>query len=170
MKKTLLYLVFFIGGIYFGKTCSLKYFPNLVFYKNKKRHGTENRFKYSELPTEYSLPFQNPDFIYASCYYDLKKGPLRIRGELPWFTYWSLALYEPDTNNFFIKNDRGFDNNEVDIVLSRNKIEGIKEENNIISPTNEGYILFRILVTEKMPEKTGNYTAFQRSIKIETNK
>lgn len=169
MKSIILYLAFLIGGIFLGHKMTLHYFPNLLFQGAQKKIGiAENVFRYAPVPDENSrfVVKPNPDFLYATCFYNLENGPLRLNGNLPDSTYWSAALYEPNTVNFFVKNDLEFSSDNVDLIISEKAVEGLEKERNIISPSQKGLILFRILVTDNSPENVAKYEAYQKSISI----
>ena len=48
----------------------------------------------------------SPDLLYSVCAYDLSDGPVRIGANPRLATYWSLALYGANSDNFFVVNDR----------------------------------------------------------------
>ena len=106
MKKLLLYLGLLLIGALLGYRLTILYFPNLAYRVAKKKLATpENVFRFPPLPDSDSRAVvkPNPDFLYATAFYNLKEGPLRLRGQLPDSTYWSLALYQPNTVNFFVQ-------------------------------------------------------------------
>ena len=169
MKTLLLYLTFLIAGAFLGNKIALHYFPNMLFAGAKKKIGTaENEFKYAAIPDENSrfVVKPNPDFLYATCFYNLENGPLRLTGNMPDSSYWSIALYEPNTINFYVKNDLELGTNKLDLIITKNAVDKIGNEQIINSPTDKGLILFRLLVTDNSPENLERYEGFQKSIKI----
>src|SRR5689334_8862736 len=50
----------------------------------------------------------SPDLLYSSCVYDLARagGVVRVRASGMPKTYWSVSVFDADTNNFFVVNDR----------------------------------------------------------------
>ncbi len=170
MKILLFYLALLIAGIFLGNKMALHYFPNMLFEGAKEKIGTtENEFRYAAIPDENSrfVTKPNPDFLYATCFYNLEDGPLHLIGNMPDSTYWSIALYEPNTVNFYVKNDMEFNTDKLDLIISKNEINNLGKERNIISPSEKGLILFRILVTDNSPENVERYEAFQKSIMLE---
>ena len=169
MKNLILYICCLIIGCYFGHNITMRYYPNLLFAgaKNKIASG-ENEFRYAALPDEEAryVVKPNPDFLYATCFYDLQGGPMRLTGSLPDSTYWSIALYEPNTVNFYVKNDTQFADNQLDLIISKTALASITKERNIVSPTDKGLILFRILVTDNSPNNLAAYKAHQQSIQL----
>lgn len=85
----------------------------------------------------------NPDSIISSMAYDLSQGPVRVSGEV-WPRYWSFSLYQQNSDNFFVVNDRDLDQTEFDFVL---KLDSQSVEDSpgkvIVSPTEKGIMLIR---------------------------
>jgi uncharacterized membrane protein len=102
------------------------------------------------------VPRPSPDLLYSLCPYDLGQGQVRVTAPVPTETYWSVAIYSDNTDNFFVVNDRqsgplGL----VDFVLYR---DGTKppagDLPKIKSPSETGLVLFRTLISDekKLPE------------------
>jgi uncharacterized membrane protein len=93
----------------------------------------------------------SPDLLYSVCPFDLTKGALRITSEVPKGTYWSVSMFDDDTNNFFVKNDRQVKNGHIDIVLMGNAPlnkplpHGAEP---VHAPSARGLILFRTLIND----------------------
>lgn len=84
----------------------------------------------------------SPDFAYSACPYDLGPGPLTLR-VAPWRAYWSLSLYDENSDNFFTLNDRE-SRQGGNLTLVRGNagdIEGVIVQ----SPTRRGIALIRRL-------------------------
>lgn len=84
----------------------------------------------------------SPDFAYSACPYDLRDGPVRIHVER-WDAYWSLSLYDENSDNFYTLNDREA-RQGGDIILVRRgggDLEGVV----VRSPTTRGIALIRRL-------------------------
>lgn len=158
MKKGMLYL---IGLVVLSLICyklTIKYLPNVIYSRAKTKMITKRQIKENELQT---LPFPtsdnravvkpNPDFAYASTFYDLSDGPIHLTGPMPDSTYWSLALYEPNTNNFYVKNDMQFGTDQLNVVIASASQKEVSEANAevITSPTEKGFMLVRILGTTR---------------------
>jgi uncharacterized membrane protein len=63
------------------------------------------------------LPFLSPDMRYAMCRFDLSAGPLAVSAQLP-EVGWSLALYTPQGDNFYIA--PGQEGRNVDATFTLN--------------------------------------------------
>lgn len=85
----------------------------------------------------------NPDSIISSMAYDLSDGPVRVSGEV-WPRYWSLSLYQQNSDNFFVVNDRALETPEFDFILSLAN-QNVADTNGtvIVSPTSKGIMLIR---------------------------
>jgi len=173
MNRKVINILCLIIGFILGYQLFLKKYPNLLYFGAQKKIGAAaNEIRSRGLPnadTKFVVK-PNPDFLYVTCFYDLKNGPMRLTGNMPDSTYWSVALYEPNTVNFYVKNDLEFNSNQLDMVLTPPNIEGPKNEEDfeiVASPNMEGMILFRILVTDNSPENVKKYQTYSKSIKIE---
>ena len=92
----------------------------------------------------------SPDLLYSVCAYDVSKTPLRFSTSVP-DTYWSLSFFASNTDNFFVINDREVKANPVDILLVGPGMS-YKNPGNaqvIMSPSNRGVALIRILITDE---------------------
>ena len=173
MKKNWIYLVTFLLGIWIGYRGFLKFYANILYAGAKKKIGAaDNEFRFAEIPDENSrfVVKPNPDFLYSTCFYNLDDGPLRMTGDLPDSSYWSISFYEPNTVNFYVKNDLQFHSNEMDMIIARegDKLPTNKEDFEIVkAPSNKGLILFRLLVTDNSDENVEKYKTIQKSVKID---
>ena len=171
MKKIGLFASLFLIFFYLGSQMSLKYFSYVLYQVAKNKLGDkENVVGYGTLPNEHSRQVvkPNPDFLYAVCFYDLKNGPVRISGDLPDSTYWSVSFFEPSTVTYFVKNDMEFGGSRLDITLSTQKLNTKSGKEQIISPGEKGMMLVRILVPDPSPEKLAVYKKLQESIKLQS--
>ena len=155
---------------------TIQYLPNYIFSKLHQRvenRGiSDNELVYVNLPsdTSRSVVMPNPDFLYISCFYDVSNRPLRFLGTLPDSSYWSISFYKPNTVNWYIKNDTEYTSNKLDLVLAEKERDykvnfGTSEVAE--SPTDKGFMLIRILVTDHSEESLKRYKAWQESVKIE---
>jgi uncharacterized membrane protein len=67
--------------------------------------------------SERLVPLPNPDFVYSVMGYDLRHGPVRLRGRIPRDTYFSISAYASNTVNFFVVSDRELRGDAFDVVL-----------------------------------------------------
>ena len=89
----------------------------------------------------------SPDLLYASCIYNLEDGPLQIEAPIP-ERYWSMQLYQMNTDNFAGITNRRDERYRVGTVLHVTLIgpdqTPAQYEGTVIqSPTARGIILFR---------------------------
>jgi len=87
----------------------------------------------------------SPDLAYASCVYDLAKGPVRIK-VTPSGDYTSLSIFQANSDNIYAVNDRQAPNG-VDLLLVRKdaKLNAPPGVTLVRSPTRRGIILDRRL-------------------------
>ncbi|MEY3446377.1 MAG: hypothetical protein RIR45_1132 [Pseudomonadota bacterium] len=96
----------------------------------------------------------SPDLLYSVCVYDVSTGPVRIKAHPALKTYWSIALYGANSDNFFVVNDRQAGDAPVDLWLVS---EGPNAADPavpagasiVVVPSKQGFVLMRVL--------TGNY-------------
>jgi len=90
-----------------------------------------------------------PDFLFSYCFYDLSKGNVLVKAEVPEGTYWSISFYDSATNNFFTLNDRDV-GKEARILLVK-EVDGMKEMDATVvkAKSEKGLILFRIFIPDE---------------------
>ena len=99
----------------------------------------------------------SPDLLYAVCVYDLSQAPLRITARPGLDTYWSIALYAANSDNFFVIGDRQVGRGAVDLWLvsaggnSRNPAVPAGSQV-VVSPSKEGFLLMRVLTSDYASE------------------
>ena len=99
----------------------------------------------------------SPDLLYSTCPFDLSKGPLRVQATVPPGTYWSVSVFDANTNNIFVVNDRQAKDGKVDFVVLPpiSAISGgsattfATPPNAIRSPSTKGLVLFRTLINDE---------------------
>ena len=84
-------------------------YPRLVMHVAMDRitGAHANAWRQTPRVTEQSRTIvrPSPDLAYSACVYDLSQGPVEIR-VAPWRSYWSLSLYQDNSDNFFVIDDR----------------------------------------------------------------
>jgi uncharacterized membrane protein len=94
----------------------------------------------------------SPDLLYSTCIYDLAAahGAVRVHAKDMPATYWSVSLFDADTNNFYVMNDRQAKGGAVDFLLIA---PGTFVDGNrlpvVIAPTERGIVLFRTLINDE---------------------
>jgi len=154
---------------------TIRYVPNVIYSRVKSNMLNQSDIQENELRI---LPFPeadsrtvvmpNPDFAYVSMFYDVEDGPLHITGDMPDSTYWSVALYEPNTSNHYVKNDMQFGANDLNLLVTH-----VDQETNldsgkelVSSPTSEGFLLIRILGTKRTQEEREKIIDVMRTIEV----
>jgi uncharacterized membrane protein len=124
-----------------------------------------NQVFHSPLPTpdHRVVVMPSPDLLYSMIVYDLAEGPLKIEADVPPDTYWSLAFYSWNTDNYHHVNDlevRG----RLNYLLSTKEQNAVEPVNTmgVISPSRKGVILARILVND--PVRTAQWEMYQRKL------
>ena len=74
---------------------------------NRIAAGGANRFSFGPLATDKSRAIvrPSPDLAYASCPFDLTPGPLLINVPPVPAAYWSLSVFDAETNVAFVRNN-----------------------------------------------------------------
>jgi|GEM_PF-1144588 len=90
----------------------------------------------------------NPDSIVTSMAYDVRTGPVRISG-ITWPAYWSLSLYQHNSDNYFTLNDQQLEAPQFDIAIVQAGYEGgpIEGARIVESPSDTGIMLIRRFVS-----------------------
>jgi uncharacterized membrane protein len=94
----------------------------------------------------------SPDLLYSICVYDLSaaKGAVRVSTHDAPETYWSVSVFDADTNNFFALNDQQAKPGTADFLLiAAGTSAGAGKLPVIEAPTNRGIVLFRTLVNDE---------------------
>ena len=92
----------------------------------------------------------SPDLLYSIGVYDVSEKPLRITAPVP-DTYWSLSLYQTNTDNFYVLNDRQAKTNPVEIVLVGPEmgVPNVANAEVVVAPTGKGVFLLRTLIMDE---------------------
>ena len=98
----------------------------------------------------------SPDLLYSICVYDLDAagGAVRVSTQDMPKTYWSVSVFDADTNNFYALNDqqatRGAKTRAADFILMAQATSaGPGRLPVVAAPTNRGIVLFRTLVNDE---------------------
>lgn len=97
----------------------------------------------------------SPDLLYSTCVYDVSRNPVKITTAAPTDTYWSVAFYAANTDNFFVLNDVQAEGKPASIVLiGKGQTVSPQPEGTITvsAPTTTGIVLFRTLVNDDARE------------------
>jgi len=170
MKKIFFYLWILLIMSVCSYNLTIHYIPNIVYevFHNKIEKNQsigDNEIKHFVIPNHKSrdVVMPNPDFLYSVSFYDLSSGDLKLKGDMPDSTYWSVSFYKPNTINWYVKNDKEFNSNKLELNLTINNTKG---ENIIHSPVKKGLMIIRILVENKDQNSIDYYKSLQKSITI----
>ena len=135
-----------------------------------KDFGT-NRAVALPLPTDTSRAVvkPSPDLLYAVCIFDVAQGPMRV-SVVPPDTYWSLSLFDRNSDNFFKLGESDVKDGRVEFVLvaaSQHDAGTAKFPADTIveAPGTSGVLLGRFLVLDAT--KAASAEAAQRSVRCE---
>ncbi|MCE9522845.1 MAG: DUF1254 domain-containing protein [Alphaproteobacteria bacterium] len=135
------------------------YLPNIIMWRvtNAMAAKGVNTITHGERPTAASRAVvkPSPDLLYSYCAFDVSRAPLKIITAAPTETYWSVAFYASNTDNFFVLNDKQAKSQPVTIVLiGQNQVVPPQPEGTLIvsAPAPKGIILFRTLVNDDARE------------------
>lgn len=128
--------------------------PRLIMMRTMSavtRLAAANTMLYPPRPTARSrgVVRPSPDLLYSICIYDLAaaNGALRVSTHDMPDTYWSVSIFDTDTNNFYALNDRQAGNGTIDFLLVA---QGGPPQNTrlpaVAAPTSRGIVLFRTLI------------------------
>jgi len=108
-----------------------------------------------------SVVLPSPDMLYSVCVFDVSQGPVRVTAKPGLRSYWSIALYASNSDNFYVVNDRKAGDKPVDLWLVS---EGANREGQpvpqgsevVVTPSKQGFLLMRVL--------NGNYEAERATV------
>lgn len=104
-----------------------------------------------------SVVMPSPDMLYSVCSFDVRNGPVRVTADPKLPSYWSIALYAANSDNFFVINDGQAAGKPIDLWLvsdssySSATLLPPPGATVVVSPSSTGFLLMRVL--------TGNYDA-----------
>ena len=94
----------------------------------------------------------SPDRLYSICVYDLNaaNGAVRVSTHDMPNSYWSVSVFDANTNNFFALNDRQAKTGATDFLLvARGASAAATGLPVITAPTSSGIVLFRTLIDDE---------------------
>ncbi len=97
----------------------------------------------------------SPDLLYSHCVFDVSRQPLKITTAAPTDTYWSVALYASNTDNFYVLNDTQAKSQPATIILvGQGQTVPPQPEGTITvaAPSQKGVVLFRTLINDDARE------------------
>ncbi|QNQ08001.1 DUF1254 domain-containing protein [Sphingomonas alpina] len=132
--------------------------PRMLMWLAVKRVasiGGFNQMKHTPLATAASRTIvrPSPDLAYSSCPYDLSHGPVLIEATPVTAPYWSLSIFDANTNAVFVRNDAGGMRKPLRIAIARAGQSIPAGAETVRVDGNRGVALIRILI-----ENRANFT------------
>jgi uncharacterized membrane protein len=108
----------------------------------------------------------SPDLVYTNVCYDVSKAPILFTSPVPADCYWSVSIFQENSDNFFVINDRQIKANPFQLMLvKRGKKVNVPGDTLVVtSPTNTGILLVRHLVVSD--DKLDEVKALQRQATV----
>ena len=105
-----------------------------------------------------TIVMPSPDLLYSVCAYDTSNGPVRVTANPVLPSYWSIALYGANSDNFFVVNDRKAQGQPVNIWLvsegANARAQPVPQGAQVVvSPSRKGFLLMRVLTGDYEAEK-----------------
>jgi uncharacterized membrane protein len=120
--------------------------------------------------TQRRIVMPSPDLAYATCAWDLSRGPLHVRADLGGLRYGSIALYARTSDNFFVLNDRQAAGRPVELLLlgpgAREDPSRLPAATRVRAPTTRGLLLMRVLIGDPATD-TAAAEAARRSLRCD---
>ena len=91
----------------------------------------------------------SPDLAYSTCLFDLSQGPVAVSVQPMDAPYWSLSVFDDETNVRFVRNDRETGDQPLEVVLAREGQDVTAGREVVRVPSDRGLALLRILVSER---------------------
>jgi uncharacterized membrane protein len=115
------------------------------------RNNGVNTMAYPPRPTPAArgVVRPSPDLLYSTCVFDLSHGPVRVHAAGMPDTYWSVSLFDAETNNFYVINDRQAKSGGVDFVIVPPHQDPDPRGTVVRAPGLRGLILFRTLIDDE---------------------
>ncbi|MDM7958085.1 DUF1254 domain-containing protein [Blastomonas sp.] len=90
----------------------------------------------------------SPDLAYSVCAFDLSAGPIRFHAQPVPDHYWSLTVFDSETNVAFVESDRESRGEPVEIVLATVDQTVPDGARRITMPSAKGVALLRVLLND----------------------
>ena len=135
---------------------TVTYTPSLIMWRAMSATAGKdtNTINHRDRPTAASrtIVLPSPDLLYSTCVFDVSRRPLKIVTASPTDTYWSMALYAANTDNFFVLNDTAAKGQPSTVILvgKGQSVPPQAEGTTVVSaPTAKGIVLFRTLINDE---------------------
>jgi len=106
-----------------------------------------------------SIVMPSPDLLYSVCVFDVSGGPVRVTANPALPSYWSIALYAANSDNFFVINDRQAAGQPIDLWLvsagTNTHTAAVPTGSQVVvTPSDHGFLLMRVLTGDYEAEKS----------------
>ena len=91
----------------------------------------------------------SPDLAYSTCLFDLSQGLVAVSVQPMDAPYWSLSVFDDETNVRFVRNDRETGDQPLEVVLAREGQDAPEGREVVHVPSDRGLALLRILISER---------------------
>jgi uncharacterized membrane protein len=125
----------------------------VALYRMSSVHGF-NTMMHQPRPTSASRAVvrPSPDLLYSACPFDLDRagGMLQVHADDMPHTYWSVSIFEAQTDNILALNDRQALKGGIDFILKRSNTPPLADKSTLVLETGtpRGLILFRTLIDD----------------------
>jgi uncharacterized membrane protein len=158
-------------ALHIGIVVAVPYGVMSIFLSRFTAQAGVNRIARPPLPddTARGVVAPSPDLLYGVCAYDLGGGPLRITMRPP-AGYWSVALYDRNTDNFYHRNDSDTNGRDFDLILTADAPSlalsaRFPTAQFVTTPHQTGLMLARLLVLDR--DKADTALAAQASLRCD---
>ena len=109
-----------------------------------------NRMTHAPLVTaeRQTIVRPSPDLAYSVCAFDLTRGPIKVYAHPVPGHYWSLTVFDSETNVAFVESDRDSKGEAVEIVLATVDQVTQGDVRRIDLPSAKGVALLRVLLND----------------------
>jgi uncharacterized membrane protein len=120
-----------------------------------KAAGGPNKWGFVPIATADNNPTvkMSPDVLYSALSYDVSERPIRLSVPVSRDPFWSLTLFQANTDNYFGIDDRAVEGDAFDlVVLGPQQSAAISGAAHVVaSPTEKGIAIVRMVVSS--PDK-----------------
>jgi uncharacterized membrane protein len=112
--------------------------------------GGANRWAFPPIATADNNPTvkMSPDVLYTILSYDVSEGPLRLSVPVSRDPFWSLTLFQANTDNFFGIDDREVEGDTYELIIlgPNQSTPAVEIATAVASPTETGIAIIRFVV------------------------
>ena len=140
------------GVLHVAIVMAIPYVVTGVFISRSVARFGVNHAVAPPLPTDQARTVvkPSPDLLYAVCIYDVSQGPVRVTLAPP-RSYWSLSLFDRNSDNIFRANASDLPGESVTLTLVAQKdaVEHrLPQKDLVVVPHARGVLLARFLVLD----------------------